>query len=277
VLGQLPRIKRATFVETSIGKRVHWACQRAFIRQKIAYVWGESQIGKSTCVVEHQRRNNHGQTYYVEMPPAAGVQLMTREIAKALHVATQTCYEKLIQDVIAALDDSKLLIIDEVHRVFTTYQKTSVMRCLDVLRHIHDRTRCGMVLVGTNVLRDQLRRGEFFQYLKQLRQRGLIEVQLPSTPPQEDLDLMARHFGLDPAKHGVFEWEVKGALGQKVKVKYSSLDVMLDIAKEDGCGKYIIRLQDATELASNKGQKLSWEHFCRAHHLIAAMAQEDAQ
>ena len=274
---QRESVKRATFVETSIWKRINWACQRAFVRQRVAFIFGESQIGKSTCGVEFQRQNNHGQTSYVEMPPAAGVQLMTREIAKALHVSTSTCYEKLITDVIAALDESKLLIIDEVHRVFTTYQKTSVMRCLDVLRYIHDKTKCGMVLIGTNVFRDQLKHGEFFQYLKQLRRRGLIEVQLPSAPPQEDLDLMAKHFGLDPAKHGTFEWEVKGSLGSKVKVKYSSLDVMQHIAKEDGFGKYIIRLQDATELASNKDQALGWEHFCRAHHLIAAMAQEDAQ
>ncbi len=272
---QRESIRRASFVETSIWTRVTWACQRAFVRQKVAFIYGESQIGKSTCGIEHTRRNNHGQTYYVEMPPAAGVQLMTREIAKALHVSTGTCYEKLIQDVIDALDDSKLLIVDEVHRIFTTYQKTSVMRCMDVLRYIHDKTHCGLVLIGTNVMRDQLKHGEFFQYLKQLRRRGLIEVQLPAVPPNADLDLMARHFGLEPTGHGVFEWDTKNAAGQRVKVKYSSVDVMRDIAKEDGFGKYIIRLQDAVELARNKGQTLTWEHFCRAHHLIAAMAQEE--
>jgi len=255
VLESREAIVSTGFVETSVWEKVDFICKRAFTRQKIGIIYGESQVGKTTCLREHERRNDHGQTTYVEMPPSAGVQLMTKHIAAALHVATGTCFEHLLDDVTHALDGSKLLMIDEVHRVFTTYLKTSVMRCLDVLRYLHDRTQCGLVLCGTNVFRDELKQGQFFQYLKQLRRRGLYELQLAAVPPREDLDAVAQKFGLDPA-----DGEAE--------------DLVLQIAKTDGLGKYIIRLTDAAELAAKKKQPLTWQHFVRTHRLIEAMAIE---
>lgn len=246
-------LANTAFVETSVWQRVDWICRRAFIRKKIGFIYGESQIGKSTCLKEHARRNNTGLTTYLEMPPAAGVQLMTRKIAQALHVATGTCFERLIDDVTDALDHNKLLIIDEIHRVFTTYQKTSVMRCLDVLRYIHDQTHCGLILCGTHVFRDQLQQGQFFQYLKQLKRRGIYELQLPPDPPREDLDLIASAHGLHPAAGAAEE-------------------VMLEIALADGFGKYCTRLEDAVELAAKKKQPLSWDHFIKAHTIAEKMA-----
>lgn len=243
------------FIPTSVWERVDWLCRRAFDRQKIGLIYGESQIGKTTCAKEHTRRNNHGQTHYVEMPPAAGVQLMTKTIAKALHVSAKTSFESLIEDVVDALDENKLLIIDEVHRVFTTYQKASVMRCLDVLRYIHDQTKCGMVLCGTNVFRDQLKEGEFFQYLKQLRRRGLYELQLPSTPPRSDLDLVAKRFGLEPAT-GEAE------------------DVLLHMAKQHGFGMVITRLTDAVEMATRRKRPVTWDDFIKTCNICEKMAKE---
>jgi DNA transposition AAA+ family ATPase len=255
IVEQREAIVSTGFVETTTWARVDWLCSRAFARQKIGFLYGESQAGKTTCLVEHMRRNNHGQTSYVEMPPSAGVQLMTKTIAKALHVSGNTSFDKLISDVVDALDSSKLLIIDEVHRVFTTYQKTSVMRCLDVLRYIHDQTKCGLVLCGTNVFRDNLKQGEFFQYLKQLRRRGLYEVQLPAVPVREDLDLVAERFGLPPA----------GGEAEEIVVR---------MAKQDGFGKYITRLTDAAEMARKRKEALTWAHFVKACHIIEKMAMD---
>jgi DNA transposition AAA+ family ATPase len=243
----------AAFVETSVWKSIDWLCRRAFIRQKIGMIYGESQIGKTICLLEHARRNNHGQTYYVEMPPVAGVQLLLRTIARSLHVASGTCFEKLQQDVLDALDASKLLVIDEIHRVWTTYQKGSVMRCLDLLRYMHDQTRCGLVLCGTNAFRDELQHGEFAQYLKQLRRRGLYEIQLPSVPPREDLDLIAAQYELPPASGEAEE-------------------ILMSVAKADGFGKVCIRLLDAAELARSRHEAVTWAHFVRVHQLIARMA-----
>lgn len=243
------------FVENSVWKRIDWLCNRAFIRQKIGFIYGESQIGKTTGLIEHARRNNHGQTSYVEIPPGAGLQLMMRHIARALFVNSSTCYEKLIDDVAAALDPSKLLLIDQVHRIFVTYNKRSIMKCLDALMYLHDVSKCGMVLCGTHIFRDQLRFGEFAQFLKQLRRRGLYELQLPAVPIRDDLDLMAEQFGLEPADG-------------------DAEPIVLQIARDWGFGQYVTRLTDAAELASKKKEKLNWGHFVRASQIVDNMAKE---
>lgn len=247
-------VHQTGFIETSVWKRVDWLCRRAFIRQKIGVIYGESQIGKTTCLEEHARRNNSGQTTLVEIP-VGGMQHMCRRIAKALHVPYQTNVERMQEDITGALDGSKLLILDEVHRIFTTYHSKSVMKCLDTIRSIHDQSKCGLVLCGTNVLKNQMLDGAFAQYLKQLRRRRIYELQLPSVPPREDLDAMAAKFGLRPATGEAEE-------------------IIQHIAKEDGFGRYIIQLTDAAEIAAHKKEKLTWPHFIKVHDIAQRMASE---
>jgi DNA transposition AAA+ family ATPase len=232
-----------------VWHRVEWTCRRSFVRRKIGFIFGESQIGKTTCLKEFQRRNNHGQTRYAEMPPASGVQLMLKCIAVGVNVSPNTAFDNLLRDVVEAVDHNMLLIIDEVHRVFTTYQKSSVMRCLDVLRYIHDRTGCGLILSATNVFKDELQRSEFRKYLNQLERRGLVPTQLPDSPPREDLDLVSAKFGLPPATGDAEE-------------------LLLTLAQKDGFGVVITHLTDAAELAANKKEKLAWAHFIKANNIV---------
>ena len=165
-----------------------------------------------------------------------------------------------------ALDQNKLLIIDEIHRVFTTHAKLQVMRCLDALRHIHDRTLCGLVLCGTNVFRDRLKEGEFFQYLKQLKRRGIYQLQLPSVPPDDDLKAIASHYGLS--------WPSDSLRNPSLPSRGTVLDIISHIAHEDGLAVYCTRLQDAIELANKKKQPVSWDHFVKAHNIAIKMARE---
>lgn len=243
------------FAETSVYRRIEWLCSRVLVRHRVGLIYGESQIGKSTALIEFARRNNHGQTVYMEVPPAGGVQFLTRTIAQALHVNTKTSFDNLLTDIIAALDSSKLLVVDEIHRVFSTYQKSSVMKCLDVLRAIHDRSKCGLVLCGTNVWRDQLTRGEFMVHLRQLRRRGAsYELQLPTNPPRADLDLIAKQFGL-----AVPDGEAE--------------EIMLGIARQHGFGVFCARLEDSAEYAAKRKTRLTWDHFVKVHRTVEKLSQ----
>jgi DNA transposition AAA+ family ATPase len=235
------------FVATSVAERIFWLCERVARNNRMGFIYGESQIGKTFALKEYAAEHNGGRTTYCEMPPASGVQLMLKVIAKALYVPQRSAFDGLLEDVIEALDPSKLLLLDEIHRVFTTYQKGSVMRCLDTLRYIHDQTGCGLVLCGTNVFRTKVLEGEFKNYLKQLQKRGRsYELQLPAEPPREDLDAIAARFGLAPAT------------GEAEKVVET-------IAHTDGIGVFRLRLIDAQDYARNKGQRLEWGHFCKAY------------
>lgn len=240
----------AGFINISVYDRIEWLCQQCLVRKKLGFLYGESQMGKTTGLKEYTRLHNGGQTTYTEVPPGGGVQFLAKVTAKALHVNPNTAYHFLLEDIVEALDSSKLLIFDEVHRIFTTFQKASVMRCFDFIRYIYDQTGCGIVLSGTNVFRDNLHeQGAFLQYLKQLKRRGLYEVQLPDVPPAEDLRLISHKFGLSSPN------------GEALKV-------LNHLAESDGLGMVFTRLTDAAAHAAKRKEKINWDHFTHVVSLI---------
>jgi DNA transposition AAA+ family ATPase len=243
------------FVETSIWRTCDKVCTAALVTQTVAFIWGDSQIGKTTALEEYARRNNHGQTKLVRMPASAGVQLFMRELARSCFVSPESCFEKLRDRVLNAIDDKTLIIVDELHQAFTSYQAGSAIKVMEVIREIYDRTHCGLVLVGTNVLRDNLTTGKLASILEQLRRRGTIKVQLPKYPPKSDLDRIAKKFGLPPAD-GI------------------AAEVVQDQIHTSGLGMYIKFLQSAGMMANREGKKLTWDHFVQAHDIIARLSQK---
>jgi DNA transposition AAA+ family ATPase len=256
-------LRTIQFVSTTVYRRITRICKEALLSQTIALIFGESQIGKTESLQEHRRNNNHGQTVYVRMPASAGVQLMMKEIARACRVSPDSSFENLRTRVFKALDKSKLLLVDEVHQTFTTYQKRSMLKCLEVLREIHDASKCGMVLCGTNVLREQFESGEFAQLLKQLRRRGVLELQLPPVAPLEDLNAIANAYGLPPLKTAVED--------KKVVAKDEVAALVLAIAEEYGLGRYIKFLAMGSRHASKKQQRYGWQHFMHSYDIMARL------
>jgi len=241
------------FVETSIAKTIWRACDGALITQTIAMLYGDSQIGKTMALVEYARRNNHGQTKYMRMPASAGVQLFMRELARSCFVSPNRSFDGMRESVLNTVDDKTLIIVDEIHQGFISYQKGSQLKVLEVLREIYDRTQCGMVLCGTNVWRREMMEGKLCQVLEQLRRRGTIKIQLPARPPKSDLDRIAKKFGLPPPEGMAYE-------------------VLKEMLHTSGLGMYVKYLQNAARMAQRAGEKLSWDHFVQAHDLIAKLS-----
>lgn len=243
------------FIETSVWKRINKVCREALVMQTFAFIFGESQIGKTCCLREFARRNNHGNTVYVLMPASAGVQSMMKAIAEACHISSNTCFENLRTRVANYLDDSKLLIVDEVHEAFVSYQKGSMVKCLSILRQLQELSQCGMVLCGTNVFRSELEQGEFSQSLKQLSKRGIWQLQLESSPSSDDLELIARHYRL-PVASG----EAKEIIDQ--------------VAETMGLGKFTKFLARAAKLAGDQQEKLGWDHFIRTVRISEKLREQ---
>lgn len=235
---------RLPFIETSVWRRIYKLCQEALEMQATAMIYGESQIGKTACLREFQRRKPHGDGIYLLMPASAGVQSMMKAIADACHISQRTSFEQLRQRVRNFLDDSKLLLIDEVHECFVSYHKASMLKCLAVLRQLQEESGCGLVLCGTNVWRHELEQGEFAQALKQLCRRGIWSLQLEAVPTQSDLRLIAAHYRL-PEPEG------------------EPADLVRFIAHQSGLGKYTKFLHRAALLAKKRDQKMSWDHFTK--------------
>ena len=242
--------KPAFFVETTCARRVFQVCDAARISNTVAFIFGDSQIGKTVALEEYTRRNNHGQTIYARLPASSGVQLMAKELARATHVNADSCFERVRERLINAIDHNRLLIIDELHQVFTSYNAASQVKVLEFLREIHDRTRCGMVLCGTHVLRREMEEGRLALVLEQLRRRATLRLELPSKPGKADIAKFADAFGLS-------------APGP------DELTIIKDMVYSSGLGMFLKFLQAGHRMAAKASEQMTWEHFMNAQALIA--------
>lgn len=262
ICGRIARVKRLseerrdkmTFISTSISHRVFQVCEAALVSQSIAFIWGRSQVGKTTALIEYQRANNHGQTKYVRLPASAGVQLVAKEIARACYVSQNSCFEGIRHRILESIDDKNLVIIDEAHQAFLSYQKGSAIKVMEFLREIYDRTGCGMVLCGTRVLRDEVISGKLALMMEQINLRGIIKVQLPDRPPMKDIEKIARAFGLNAPEGSAAEAAKECAYA--------------------GMGKYVKFLQAAQRMAAKENSTLNWEHFIRTRDILARLSKE---
>lgn len=245
---------RIGFIETNIARRIFHACEAALISQTVVIIYGDSQIGKTRALMQYAAVNNHGQTKYIRMPASAGVQIVAKEIARACFVSAHSSFEGLRERIMNAIDANTLMIFDEMHQPMLSYHKSSQMKIYEFIREIYDRTGCGMVLCGTNVFRREIQEGKLAQLLEQLRRRCTHPIQLPSKPPRADIDLIAKEFGLKAPQDAAF-------------------DVIKGMIQRSGLGMYIKFLQAASRMAGKAGEKLSWDHFVRAHDIIAKLGQ----
>lgn len=253
VESQRSDVIRLDFVETSAWKTINSICQNALASQSIAFVFGESQIGKTTCLERYAAEHNHGATKYVRMPASSGIRLFAQEFARSCYVSPDQSFENLRDRILRAIDSRTLVIVDELHQVFTSYQKGSAIKVLEFIREVYDRTRCGMVLCGTDVLAYELQRGKLALLLKQFNRRGLMKVHLPARTPQADLVLVASKFGL-PAPD------------------QTAQKIIATMIADNGLGMYIKFLQAAATKARKQKKPVTWDHFVDAYDIIQRLS-----
>ena len=73
--------KNIGIIETEVKQTVFHACQAALNDGMPAFIYGASQIGKTTALVEFQRLNNHGRTVYLRMGSGWTRARLVRELA----------------------------------------------------------------------------------------------------------------------------------------------------------------------------------------------------
>lgn len=265
------------FVETVLTRMIHGAMRQAFSRKRVCFIFGESQIGKTTAAAEYARRHNHGETKFFRMPTGGALFGLVNDMAGSLGInrANQTVAMRRIFD---CFDERNLLVVDECHQAILP--RGGVTRSIDFLREIHDRRGCGLVLIGTNVFRDSLKTNKVLAQIWRRRSPGMV-VQLPDVPAQRDMDQFARAFGLEPAQD------------KKLTVRYSAIDystgearestfsanpheLQTEILRTSGLGSWVKLLDDAKHMAVQDGKSLTWGRVLVAYCLAQASEQYDA-
>jgi len=246
-LGDVP------FVVTPTVKKIWQICDLAVESNRIAFIWGSPQTGKTFGLEEYRRLHNHGATKYIRIEPSSGIHELMRQIGAECALSIKTGYDNLKRRVARAIDRNTLLIVDEIHMLAFTYRSRSKLSCVESLRWLHDVTRCGMVICGTNIWRDEMQEGKDKKLLEQMQRRGVFRLQLPDVPPVADLKaITSKAFNLPwpSSENG------------------RALEVLNHVNRAQGLTAVTEYLRFANRIAAKRKEPLSWDHFLRAWKII---------
>lgn len=248
-------VHRAPYIETTLYRDIEDACQLALTYQKIAFIYGESQVGKTAAINHYARLHNHGETTVVTMPVGGALTHFLAALAAKVRMTNSARGDILQLNIMKCFGPNNLLIVDETLRALQAkaYGGTS-LKTMDFIRDLHDLTGCGVVLVGTNVFRDRMEEASLKQFLNQFKRRSIIKRQLPDVPSRADLNAFARHYGLEAATGDAYQLQTR-------------------TVREHGLGVWLTTLTCAARAASKKSRPMQWGDVLKAHAYFASMEQ----
>jgi DNA transposition AAA+ family ATPase len=256
--------KKQEFVQTPLAKRVFTTCDLVRESRSMGMIWGPSHCGKSWALEHYQQANNHGRTIYARLGAASGLGGMLKVMSIAAGNSDRANTADMIDRLNRALAPGMLFILDEVHQLAYTYRKESFFSCIEVVREIHDRTKCGIVLCGTNLMLGDLESARKAE-LEQVWKRGVHQLDLANHPSKADVAAILAHAGLEMPKRNL-EVKVQAEGGSVISEKPFS--ILQQLAKNDGLLSITERLRYGRKLAQKDGKRLSWHSFVLAHLLI---------
>lgn len=246
------------FIETSLAKRLFIVCDKTRALKTVSITWGKMGIGKSVCIMEYARRNP-ARTSVVRFPAGATFAHFIQEVGRALGITKPQSGHQLRERITHILGmGQRLLIVDELHQAFLTTRSDTAVRCCEFLREISDVSQCGLVLVGTELLEENIFRGPHKDALRQFVDRGTVQVSLPALATQKDIQQFLQAYGLefpdaanDPAAHAI----------------------LTDIIKSAGLRKLTLHLRDGQAHANKKQEIYQWSHFTAAFKAIQSLSK----
>lgn len=251
--------KNIGIIDTEVKQAVFRACDAALGDGMPAFIYGASQIGKTTALLEYQRLHNHGRTVYIRMGSNWTKARFVRELAKHFNNGIKATKCWALEDAIfGSLNRYNLLIVDEFHLALETTGDLSAKEIMEFIREIYDRTGCGLVMSSTKVGLEGLEGGKNRLLFDQLRRRGVVKVVLPDAPPLRDIYTIARSFDL-PQPTG------------------DDLRSIKHIIQTRGLGVFLKYLQKAYAVTKKRKVELSWDAFRKVANGYLALAHMEQE
>lgn len=239
--------RKLTFIETDLTRKIWRVCDAAVEFQRIAFIFGDQQIGKTEALTAYRDSHNHGSTIYVRMPTGGGLLDFLTGLARKLRISENLSTTKLRERILAAFDDRMLLIVDEAHQCIPEgYTSSRSTRAIEFVREVFDESKCGLVICATNVFRDAMVSGAVHKILRQTKRRRLCALQLPNSPPQADLNAFAAAYELPPSEGAARALEKQ-------------------MVEEEALGMWLTLLRMGAKVAAQRKQPLAWSHVLSAH------------
>ena len=247
--------KSIGFVKTWTASRIFDACDAALYDHMPEFIYGVSQSGKTTALLEYQRTHNHGTTKYMRMGSHWSKARTVMELAIVCRCySNKATTAQLEHRILDSLTDRNLLIVDEFHEALFTSGQVAALEVMEFLRELYDRTGCGIVMSATPMGLKDFEQGKNAVAFDQFRRRGLVKIVLPDVPKVADINKFAKSFEL-PVPEG------------------DVLKVIKQMLRSDGLGKFVKYLQKAYALATGEKRPLAWSDFAAVCNGYAALSQ----
>lgn len=230
--------------QTSVVAGCRAVCAAAFAARDIGMVWGPTQCGKTTALMQCCREN--GEYRMFRFPATAGVPTLAAEIARSYGVWQDGLpFSKCRGRIFEAARDT-LLIADEVHEAFVAYGQQATTLALEFVREIYDRTGCGLVLCGTDAMPRNMQAGRYAPVLAQTAQRGIVRKAFGGRPAWRDVIAAARHHGIQETldETTAKQWQAK--------MKGMSFGAVCRV------------LRSAAHMAGKRGKPMCWARVAEA-------------
>lgn len=227
------------FIETALSQRIWRTINSARKYNRFAFVFGESQIGKTAAVEAYAERFED--TVLVRMPSSPTLAAFSRALADKLGAPAYFSRADRMDLIFRKLTRKHVLIIDEAHQAIATERRVSKSnaKIFELIREIHDVTRCGVCLVATNILRDAFSHGQIAGILQQTVRRSTFSLLCPDTPLTEDLARFAAAYGLLAATDEALELQTR-------------------LVEERGLGMWLTLMRMAATVAAKKKRPMTW-------------------
>lgn len=137
------------FARTRLFAAMSELADLAVVTQRIACIHGGLLCGKSAAAQALAAEYRGASAIYFVAPYADTYGAFVRRLARVRGIPLKGSLSDLREAIIASLDASHLLIIDEYHQPVMTYPRTQARRCMEFVREINDTSRCGILLVGS--------------------------------------------------------------------------------------------------------------------------------
>ena len=249
-----------TWVLTEIGK----TCDLTRAAETVCILTGRSHTGKSVALQTYTRRNNHGLTIFVRMPPGGAARMFLDTLARACGISHRQSYENLRDRLIGFFKPGMLLIVDEAHQSIIGRKLQTVT--LEIIRDVHDLAGAGVVLCGTPVFADALKNDRLKLFFEQVDNRTTIIRKLPDTAPWRDVEMVIGAYGL-PVPVPAEKLDGKHHL--------SPLEIVRGKVAKNGLGKLTKFLSIARRPAEKQGVPFAWEHVVGTDAMLASWERGD--
>lgn len=237
---------RVPFVMTPTAKDIfnYIDTKRAPDRvNKFGIIIGETGSQKTSATQEYARQNNHGLVVRVEAPETPSMSQFMTDLAKAYGYSAQASYSRKKTYVLEAVNHKKTIIVENIQRLYDP-RHGDRQPIFSFLQKLQEDTGCTIILTLTptfeRTLLAGLQRGFFEQFEGRAGGRRTF-LRLPAYPPEEDVVMIAKAFGLrDAERHA---------------------DYLVTISREEGRIRRLFEdLQAAKISAEAEKEKLTISH-----------------